>query len=396
MKLKLVVVSMSVLGLISSSAFAAASAPVSMHKHHKVMHHKVVAHNPKGEEMSTSSAMTNDWFNRIAIDGGVNMDTKFGSRNTAYNGENTARFSLNNVALNLKADINDWTKAFVGLNYDNASAGYDVIDQSAGLNLEQGYITFANASQLPFYAKLGKQFVDFGSYTIHPLTQPVTQVLTESLQTGATVGFDAPLDMVSTFGSVYTFDNTAHISTHNNPTYNYGGRLGLGQTNDQLGWNVSADYIYDFTGVGQVDASLTTANTYVSRVAGGAVNANVNSGPFTLGARYVKALQSFNVADIASTTAGKGAQPWAADITAGYGFNAMGDDQKVTVGYGATRDAVNVLLPRSRWTAAYDVSVLKNATVGAEFDHDVAYSVKDGGTGNSNNEVGVRVGVKFG
>lgn len=458
LKLNLVVASMSVLGMISCPTFAAASQHTTKH-HQKAPAQKVSL---KGEEMAIPAPVVNDWYNRISIDGGVNFDAKWGARNQGFEGENNQRLSLNDVHLNVTAPIADWAKAFASLSYDNASqllAGastaanplatvnspkpgkYDNIkDSIGGVNIEQAYVKFANMSEMPIYATLGKQFVDFGKYNLHPLTQPLTQVLSETLRNAATIGFDTKVSVVDVFGSAYVFDNpykqqisalqltvnpSATGSSQAHTKANYGARLGLGQTADPLTWDLSFDYLYNFTGVEGVaygvglfngtnaggnvgNNGTSTGGTFASRVGAGAINADLKTGPFDVELRYVTALQHFNVYDLSSktvptatlATATSGAHPWAAGINAGYAFNAWSKDQNVFLGYQATNNAVNLYLPRNRIALGYGVDVLKTqnavTNVGFELDHDNDYSLGNGGTGDNNNQLGLRVGVKFG
>ncbi len=468
MKLKLVVASMSVLGMISCPVFAATqTTTTTKHKHHhKVVHQQVASHTYKGEEVAPAP-MINDWYNRISIDGGVNFDAKWGSRDVGYEGENNQRLSLNDVHLNVTAPINDWVKAFASLSYDNASqvlagvattgpnplapgAGvrikpgkYDNIkDSIGGVNIEQGYIKFENASQLPVYMTLGKQFVDFGKYNLHPITQPLTQVMSETLRNAATVGFNTAMMSTSlgVFGSLYAFDSpykqqlAATVPTGTVPVTVpaltgssqghtkaiYGGRLGLGQTNDSLSWDASVDYIYNMIGVEGVaygvglfngsntgglvgNNGISTGGTFQNRVGGFAFNGDLKTGPFDLEIRYVTALQTFNVYDLSknvyatSTLATQqGAKPWAAGVNAGYAFNAWDKNQNIYLGYQGSENTVNLFMPQSRWIAGYGVDVMKNTNVGLELDHDIDYAASKGGTGNTNNQLGLRVAVKFG
>lgn len=476
MKLKLVVVSMSVLGMISCPVFAATqTTTTTKHKHHhKVVHQQVASHSYKGEEVVVAPVV-NDWYNRISIDGGVNFDAKWGSRAVGYEGENNQRLSLNDVHLNVTAPINDWVKAFASLSYDNASqplrganlaanslstAGqpyqrpktgkYDNIkDTIGGVNIEQGYIKFENASQLPVYMTLGKQFVDFGKYNLHAITQPLTQVMSETLRNSATVGFNTMMmTSLGVFGSLYAFDSpykqqmpavvvaggtvpgTPIAATSTTPAVTgasqghtkaiYGGRLGIGQSNDSLSWDLSADYIYNMIGVEGVaygvgvfngsnvngfvgNDGTSTGGIFQNRVGGFALNGDLKTGPFDLEIRYVTALQTFSPYDLSKnvyTTAclstRQGAKPWAAGINAGYGFNAWDKNQNVYLGYQGSQNSVNLFLPQSRWVAGYGMDVMKNTNVGLELDHDIDYSTSNGGTGNSNNQIGLRVAVKFG
>lgn len=155
-----------------------------------------------------------DWFSRIRFGGGLNFDAHTGNRSMGYNGENVQGLSLNDAYLNANANINDWTKVFLSVNYNNASPQngiregmYDSASRPYRLNLNQGYITLANFHVWPVFLQLGKQYTDYGRYTLFPITRSLTQVMTESLQTSAKLGFIAPVFGDMGFnGQVYAFD----------------------------------------------------------------------------------------------------------------------------------------------------------------------------------------------
>lgn len=447
MKLKLVVASMSVLGLVSCPVFAAHQ---SKHKHHqKMMKHQQVAasHDYKDYKdmgpapevcMISASSMTMNemsqnmgrsmpnpcnpgWFNRIQFSGGVNIDLgKWGNRNANYMGENYQRFSLNDVYLNMAAVINDWTKAFASISYgtptinDPSMGTMPVAEYSsaytnnltsgstATMQIEQAYATFGNFDMTPFFLQIGKQFQDYSRYEIHPITRSLTQVVSETLATSAELGFIAN----GFNGTLYAFDDPiAKVGQTNNPT-NYGVALGYNQPSDQLGWDIGGAYMYNMIGVNDVAFAVNQFNTkmgagsgYNSRVGATAWYADVNSGPFTLGGRYTTALERFNMADLpknGTATSTTGAKPWAAGVQAGYGFDAWGKNQNLYVGYQASREAAGLLLPEARWILGYGIDLFgKNTSVGAEWDRDIAYDRNDGGIGDNTNLVSLRFAVKF-
>ncbi len=466
MKLKLVVASMSVLGLISCDVLAATQAK---HKHHHHRHHKammsqtavVVKHDYKDmgalpvevcpvvdnytmvlDAMShnTGRALpTVHCRDPLSLAGGMNFDANWGNRHIGYSGENVSRFSLNDAYVNVFGNVNDWTQAFASLSYANftpntattvgsnfgvnrlmttQSGVYSASYAQSNLQLEQGFVTFRNWNVMPAFVRVGKMFQDFGRYNIHPITQSMTQVMSETLHTGAQLGFVTPMGFN---GSVYTFENDMRrVNTANGGGYdshnknNYGVSLNYSQPNDQLGYDLGVGYMYDFTGVngvryslGQFNAGTTGINgSYQTRVSAAELHGNLNSGPFSLALRYVTALQSFSASDLATRTisalalpgapAAAGAKPWSADITAGYGFNAWNKDQNVYLGYQGSGNAVNLFLPRSRWMAGYGVNVWKSTNLGVQFNHDMAYSATYGGTGTTANGLALRAAVQFG
>ncbi|HEX4045788.1 MAG TPA: LbtU family siderophore porin [Gammaproteobacteria bacterium] len=474
MKLKLVVASMSILGLVSGSVVAATAdtttttttttttdmtAPAPKHHHHHKKHHHHAQHNYKdykdmGQPICTVSttdltmiAMTQNvdralnnpcnpgWFNRISVSGGVNVDLgKWGNRNANIMGENYQRLSLNDAYINIGATVNEWAKAFASISFSNPTTNADgstykglgAAEYSASyannvngngnnvVQLEQAYATLGNFDVYPIFLQVGKQFQEFSRYEIHPITASMTQVMSETLATSAKLGILVPAGF---HGSVYVFDDPINkIGNSSTPT-NYGVSVGYDQINDQCGWDIGAAYLYNLIGANDVAynvVNFTQTGGYHTRVGAAAAYADLNAGPFTVGVRYTTAVQRFNASDIPQNGAADlvggaivpgiasvplasatGARPWAAGIQAGYAFNAWDKNQNIYVGYQASREAAGLDLPRSRWLVGYDMSVWKDTIAAIEWDHDSAFSVSDGGTGNTTNLVSLRVGVKF-
>ncbi|EKD71644.1 MAG: hypothetical protein ACD_46C00139G0012 [uncultured bacterium] len=342
MNLKLVVASMSILGLISCPVFAAHQTKHKKMKHQQMAEHRdykdmgslpvqepvcTISQNSvimDGMTQSYGRSMPNPcnpgWFNRIQFSGGVNVDIgKFGNRNANIMGENYQRFSLNDAYLNLAADISDWTKAFASIGYNTAtmnsnpsefktfgaaeySAAYsnniNATGTTSSLELEQAYATIGNFDVSPVFVQVGKGFQPFSSYEIHPITASMTQVMSEVLTTALKLGFIAN----GFNGSVYAFDDPiAKIGGGSSRPTNYGASLGYSAPNDQLGWDAGAGYLYNIIGANDVAYSVvnfTGTGGYNSRVGGAALFGDVNSGPFILSARYTAAIQRFNVNDL--------------------------------------------------------------------------------------------------
>ncbi len=299
MKLKLVVASMSVLGLVTCSAYAAdatATAPVKHHHHHMKKHPAAsqdapaqpVSYKDMGalptcpivDQYTTTldvmgqntgrAVPTEDCHKLISFAGGINFDAKWGNRSLGYQGENYQRLSLNDAYLNVFGNVNDWTKAFASLSYGDPSpqstntfnttsignythtGQYSNVYTNANDNkitLEQGFIRIANFDQYPVFLQIGKQYQDFGRYTIHPVTRSTTQVLSETLRTSANLGF---ITAMGFHGDVYAFDNplperssTGAVQGHN--VTDYGVALGYDLVNDQLGYGINVGWLYNMT-----------------------------------------------------------------------------------------------------------------------------------------------------
>ncbi len=471
MKLKLVVSLMSAIGVLSlasSPALAAHQTKKHHYKHHKkaavaAPHH--VAYKDMGAlpvrppvvcpRMTMNDSIldamrqsvgrakpTEDCNKLIAFSGGINTDFAWGNRAQGYTTENVQRISLNDAYLNVNGNVNDWAKAFASLSFNNAtsyngrlgglySAAYS--SSRSKINLEQGYITLGNFDVSPFFLDAGKEFQDYGRYEIHPIQRTLTQSLTESLETAVRVGF-----ITNGFhGSVYTFDNPLVRTGEGHTTNIYGASLGYDMICEALGFDLGAGYMSNITGVNDIHSAISSfqaggfttfsgapvvftpndaSGSYGHTVGGIALYADVNSGPFSIGARYTKALQAFSPADLptvyalgapfSATPPTVGAKPWAADITAGYGFLAWNLKQNIYAGYQTSRDTESIPLPKSRWIVGYGVEVCNNANLGLQFGHDIAYTqvqqpglqeeVESDSRNTSSNTINARIAVKFG
>ena len=375
-----------------------------------------------------------DWFNRIGVSGGVNFDAHWGNRSQGYEGENVQRLSLNDAYINVGANVNDWAKAFTSISFSNPSGRLSGSIVAPGIsvsplggqysntyntpntiNLEQGYVTIANYDVSPIFFQIGKQFTDYGRYTIHPLVRTMTQVMTESLATSAKLGF---ITQMGFHGDIYAFDNPATQSGQGHTGTVYGAALGFDQLNDQLGFDVGVGYMSNITGVNDINAALgnnyanalasgvatglglPSTGTYVHTVGGLAVYGDVNSGPFALSVRYTQAIQHFNPGDLSTqynlSTGVAGARPWALDVTGGFGFNYWAKNQNLYLGYQTSNNAVNLALPKNRWIVGYNIDMWKNTNLGLEYNHDTAYSSGNNAFNHSSNTVGARASVKFG
>lgn len=443
MKLKLVVISMSLLGLVTSPAFATHEGTPHDYKDmglQKVCTISAPAITLVEQSQNVGRSLPNPcnpgWFDRIRVSGGINVDLgKWGNRNANVMGENYQRLSLNDVYLNLTGNVNDWTTVFASISYMTAttvanpsiynmvgaaeySAAYANNIGGTGnnfVNVEQAFFTIADFKEFPLYAQAGKFYQDFSRYEIHPITASMTQVLSETLATALKVGF-----VWDNFnGDVYVFnDPIAKIGSSASPT-NYGAAVGYDYNDTQFGADLGVGYLYNMIGANDVAWSVNnfTGGGYTHHVSGVAVYGDANYGPFMLSARYTQSVQRFNVNDMtkngnADLTAGSvvigsgaqvtplttatGAKPWAAGVEAGYGFDVWGKSQNVYLGYQTSRETAGMNLPKYRWLVGYGIDVLKDTLLGVEWDHDSLFSLGNGGMGKSTNLVSVRAAVQFG
>jgi len=340
------------------------------------------------------------WFDRISLRGLLNADLNYQTK-PEFTKSRSTQIMLSTVKLNIDAIANSWITAHVGIFYATDPAKYYLAANSTGVDLEEGYITVANLAKLPFYFRVGKQYVSFGLYHRYPILRPLTQILSETQVTAAQIGF---VDISGLYGTIYVFNGVAQMNhTDRDRLNNSGFMLGYENLNNPLGVNIGFGYLTNMSDVGAIKNDLLN-NYYDDRTHGLSAHLNLIAGPFDFALRYVSALQRFATRDFAYRhTSGvrRGAKPRASTIKAGYAFKTKGHDSKFILSYQWTREAYNMSntatitskLPINRMSIAYGINLLKNFLLSAELDRDHDYPAKRGGTNKYNNIATIRMTV---
>jgi len=337
MKLKLVVASMSVLGLVNCPVFADTQTkgkhqkvnhPVVTHHHVVKHHHRHVVREPMHEEMVQSDykgeivhpapvavctvsesamildAMTQNlgravpnpcnpgWFNRISLSGGLNLDIgKWGDRNTNYMGVNYQRFSLNDAYINLGANVNDWVKAFGSISFNTAtindpsfatpSQHFAEYDAAYSNNLTSGSsnnLQLEQASVTVGNFEVSPFFLQFGKqfqdFSRYEI-HPITESMTEVMS--KTLATSVKLGFIADGfnGSIYVFDDPLPKVGHSTHHTNYGAALGFESPCEELGYDLGVAYLYNLVGVNDTAYAINQFNIANTAVATDGYNSRV-------------------------------------------------------------------------------------------------------------------------
>lgn len=362
-----------------------------------------------------------DWYNRIAISGLANIDTTFANRDPAFssgvnNGFN--RIALNTADLYIDATLNDYVKTHIGFQYSNNLTTGSLTQNT--VNLEEAYATIGNFAMYPVYLRAGKEVLPYGQFDRHPIIPTTAQMLTQTTDVAATLGFVADNGFN---GSVSGFQgptqpqvaNYATKTQFNDFTAHVGYTGDLQSLNMQLGLDYinnvgDTDYMNPSIIASQVqtvtvnNASVIALNN-VNKVGGLAAYALFRYNAFDFGGHYATALTSFNYTAAnqygsSATLALSGVKPSAWDAGAGYSFATMGYDSRFGLSYQGSKNAAAIRttvydVPKSRYAADYTVNLWTNTQLGLELRRDKDYSVADGGTGNFSNAGVIRLAVQF-
>lgn len=349
-----------------------------------------------------------DWTKYVSVHGGLFVDGVWGAKSKDFAGENTKALSVTNGYVAFEATPNDWAKFDMTANYSDASSSY-VTGSDQNAYIDQAYVTFGNADRYPVFVQLGRQYSPFGRYDLTPVVKSLGQVLTQTNQTEAQVGFVVPQGL---YGSVYTFQNGVAKDDGNgtasstNP-YNFGGLVGFKKANDRMSVDLGLGYMSNMTGVQAIQDYITNEGAYSSNsrsqtfynndVDAIAPYVSFKTGPFGVDLDYVSALEHFDAATMQSKT-NEGAEPSAFDSKVTYSFNKKNMDQEVFVGYQHSAEASALDLPEDRYAVGYNIYPWTNVVFGAEIDRDHEYSSEYVGNYNQGETYyiyNLRAGVQF-
>lgn len=384
---------------------------------------------------ASAHATTDDtaWYHRMTFSGGVNV-AGFTSDHTPTTrgvipsnvGDSPSASDINITFANLatNAKLADWMSAELKISYGQQSTGF--IRSAAGggnIFVDNASVTFANAEHTPFYLTAGRQFVGFGGLDRSSYLESPYQLFTLNRQTLVAVGFK---DWSHFDGSIYAFHGLNHNTLTNTTRINtYGVAAAYTQDKQSRGFQIGAGYISNF--VGALYPSSTTASSstlssgsYHAVVPAIEVHANAHCHNFDVNAKYAGTVKRASVLDIPFTTNSgtslTGAEPAVWGVNGGYSFRAFSRHSRVGVGYQGSSEAVAlgtvvgaaanttsgvygstfaIGMPEQRYYTNYMITLVKWASVGLEYAHDIGYRVVNGGTGRASNIGVAMLSAKF-
>lgn len=418
MTLKPIVASVLLLGLASSSAFAATPSNAGTQAQLDAMKAKIAKMEAVLQQNQGGGfQQANDWFNRITLSGEANVDGLIANRTRLTNSDrHSSDININNANLFVDFIASDWTKGHLSLAYQPKSPAYSysTVANDDNFTVDEAYVTIENFTKSPFFFMAGRQYINFGDYHRYPMVASLPQLLQETRATAARVGFvDASgFNASASLFRGNTYEGEGFNKTGATRVQNFAVNAGFANQTDSLGYRVGVSYLRNMADVNYVGNTSGLQGGFKDKVGAISAYAGVNSGPFDAGVNYVTALQSFNKADIARYINGasdteRGAKPAAWSVDAGYSFMTIGHQSRVGLGYEGSKEAssvgvlnvmshrLNTGMPKSRYQANYTVNVSKYTDVGFQVYYDRDYGNADGGTGKNTLAGIARLAVKF-
>ena len=291
-----------------------------------------------------------------------------------YAGEQSSDITLATVELGLHASVSNWVEGRLVFLYEEGETDFGV---------DAGTVTLGNPDASPLFLTAGKMYLPFGNFTTGLISDPLTLELAETNESALLVGFEKD----GAYGSVYAFNGDTGDGGGDTVEH-FGARAGYatGRLDVGLGYLSSlgdSEALQDGLATTDLQEYVGGANAY----------AVYESNGFTGVAEYVSATGAFETNELAF--GGRGAEPSAYNLEAGYEVAVLGRPAEVAVAYQGSGEALALGLPETRYLAGVSVSLNHRAALSFEWAHDEDYPIGEGGTGEEADTFTVQLAVEF-
>jgi hypothetical protein len=191
------------------------------------------------------------------------------------------------VQLGLGAKVNETVSGNISVLFEEDASALDV--DEATIDLAQG----------PWSARIGRQYLPFGVYNSHFISDPLTLALGETRETALLAGYSREYFSLSAF----VFNGDVDKIGADDRLGDWGASLVL---TPRDGIEVGGSFLSDLA-----DSDAELLSTYESRVGGWSAFAALKQGPFWASAEILGALKDFAAADLDANGDANGDRPLA-------------------------------------------------------------------------------------
>jgi hypothetical protein len=248
---------------------------------------------------------------------------------------------LPRVEMNVVANMNEWSMGYFSFGVENLPGS------DATLAIDNAFVTVGNLNQLPVYAFVGRNTIDFGSFQTVNFSTPslnrlAFQAYGDQLGVGFMgYGFNGTLTVANDDNTWASGYNT--YTKNNDAVGNYALNVGYGMNTAGADWHVGAGYL----------AGARQGNT--DQVGAYDLNAKVGYAGFDLLGEFTQ-----TTGDMTGQSNNK-LRAW--DLGADYNFPLMGKASKVNVDY----SRVSAQYTASQWVVGFSHNTFNNVWMGLEY-----------------------------
>jgi len=348
--------------------------------------------------LAGASGFLSDLENRVTIRGLLEFGAAYhstGMNKGSGDYQHDSDISMTTVELGIEAEINDWVKAEMVLLYEDPSGAiqiYDDIRDETDFDVDEAFITIANAEETPIFLKAGKMYVPFGACLTHfpddpGIDSPLTLLLGETNEKTLLIGAEMEGFTVSAY--VFNGDVEEEGNSDENVIESYGfdANYAFEDETQDLDILVGASYISNIADSDWTEEVLEENHLDIDDYAGGAAAYfHVGYQGLFSDAEYMAATDHVDVI----TDRGK---PTVWNFEAGYNYNWW-RNLEIALQYAGSDDCGFLGLPRDRYGINFNQEIFDNTILSVGYMYD-EYDKDDINDRNTRDLVFGQLAVEF-
>jgi len=294
------------------------------------------------------------WYDRLQISGLIEVEAGYGKtdfKDEAVGDEKTSDVDLATVELVVDAKISAHVDGHVMFKYEDDD-----------LFVDEGFITLVGTENFPAYLIAGRQYIPFGNFDTHFVTDPNTLILGETNEGSAVAGYRFGGEMVDV--SVGAFNASAKESGKDDIIDSFVVSIAANPFENMM---FGASYTSNLAGSDTFNTVVVDPDNLDSLVGGWSAFVTFEIlERFKLIGEYVCALDNFKAGEIYNAADVKERKPSAWNVELGV---AIIDNLELAARYEGSDDGGTDFLPESRYGAVLNWGFFKNTNLALEYLH---------------------------
>jgi hypothetical protein len=294
------------------------------------------------------------WYDRLQISGLIEVEASHGKtdfKDSAVEDEKTNDVDLATVELVVDAKIAEHVDGHVMFKYEDDD-----------LFVDEGFITLVGTETFPAYLIAGRQYIPFGNFDTHFVTDPNTLILGETNDGAVVAGYRFGGEMVDV--SIGAFNGDAKESGKDDIIDSFVGSVVVHPLENLM---FGASYTSNLAGSDTFNTAVVDPDNLDSMVGGWSAFVTFEFlERFKLIGEYVGALDNFKSGEIYDAADTKERKPSAWNVELGV---AVIDNVELAARYEGSDDGGADFLPESQYGAVLNWGFFKNTNLALEYLH---------------------------
>jgi len=347
--------------------------------------------NPAGDgRAQAANESLKELLDRIEVNGLIEFGGGYKSNRRHDGGrESQSDLHLTTAEFGIALAIHDWIRAETVFLYEDP---FDA--EESGISLDAGFVTLGNTEKFPLYVSVGKLYVPFGILLSHlpdnpAVDQPMTLRLGETSAKAVVLGMEH--SGLSLSGYVFN-GNAQRVNRNSGAAYGFDGHY-QALPNSAIGLLLGASYISNIANANCLTETVCPdINLQGGNVGGMAAYLHLGfHGSFFHG-EYLTALDAF-CTEVLSQANGRGAQPAAWNIEAGYNWKRKRNLEMVFK-YAGSSESEALGFARKRFGFGFNQEISRNVTASFAYLRDKYHSGDSSGRDRGYTVLG-QIAVRF-